>query len=203
MSKTATRKGAAKRKPSNDLTDRQALFVSYYLGEALGNATEAAKLAGYEAKDRSVHAAIGSENLRKPKIRAIIDERLDELAMGTDEILARLSEHARGNMARFIETRTYGMPVISFEKETLEKYGHLIKKYSVGRQKVSIELHDPQAALVHLGKYRRLWVDRTEVTGADGGPLVTFTSDDLAKAREAATEFEKNMLGQRSGDTQA
>ena len=78
-----------------DLTDKQRVFVEHYL--ACWNAAEAARRAGYSADSTR---SIGSENLTKPDIRAAIARRLAELAMGADEVLARLSDLARATSAR-------------------------------------------------------------------------------------------------------
>ena len=77
-----------------NLTDKQQLFVEHYL--ACWNATKAARLAGYSDATAGV---IGSENLKKPNIQAYITERLASAAMGANEVLARLTVHARADIA--------------------------------------------------------------------------------------------------------
>ena len=71
------------------LTPKQQAFVDHYIIEQ--NATEAAKKAGYKAKDDENYCAIGNENLRKPHIREAIDKRMEEkedkLIATQDEIL--------------------------------------------------------------------------------------------------------------------
>ena len=52
------------------------------MGEAEGNATRAAELAGYQG-DENTLASIGSENLKKPKIRGAIRDRVS-----TDPLVA-------------------------------------------------------------------------------------------------------------------
>ncbi len=59
------------------LSERQRRFVEAYLGEAMGNATEAAAKAGYSG-DRVVLASQGHHLLRNPKIRRAISERVKE-----------------------------------------------------------------------------------------------------------------------------
>lgn len=56
------------------LTLKQKEFADYYL--ECGNATEAAKRAGYSEKTAGI---IGFENLKKPNISAYINERLAEI----------------------------------------------------------------------------------------------------------------------------
>lgn len=58
-------------KPSK-LSAKQQRFVAAFLGDARGNATEAARLAGYQAAKRATLAEIGRENLKKPDIAAAI-----------------------------------------------------------------------------------------------------------------------------------
>lgn len=52
-------------------------FVNYYLGEAAGNASEAARLAGYSAH---TSGQIGSRLLKRPDVKAAIEDRQKALA---------------------------------------------------------------------------------------------------------------------------
>ncbi len=54
------------------LTPKQAIFVSEYL--KTGNATEAARKAGYKGNDVTL-GAVGAENLKKPHIAVAIKEK--------------------------------------------------------------------------------------------------------------------------------
>lgn len=60
------------------LTTKQRLFVEAYCGPALGNATEAARLAGYKGNDVTL-SSVGSENLRKPQIAEAIEQAKPEI----------------------------------------------------------------------------------------------------------------------------
>lgn len=53
------------------LTEKQRRFVEAYMGEAKGNATEAARLAGYKG-NRATLQAVGKENLSKPLISGAV-----------------------------------------------------------------------------------------------------------------------------------
>lgn len=75
------------------LTAKQSLFVEAYL--ATLNATQAAIKAGYSKKTAY---SIGQENLKKPVIRAKIDERLNELALTSEETLKSLSDIAKSSL---------------------------------------------------------------------------------------------------------
>jgi phage terminase small subunit len=76
------------------LTLKQKLFVEAYLGRAAGNATEAARVAGYAGDDATL-AQVGHENLRKPEISAAVQCRVSQASMETQEILLELSRVAR------------------------------------------------------------------------------------------------------------
>lgn len=59
---------------SSKLTEKQRKFVEAYMGKANGNATEAARLAGYSG-NRVTLEAMGRENLGKPRIAEAIKNR--------------------------------------------------------------------------------------------------------------------------------
>lgn len=79
------------------LTEKQRRFVDYYV--ETGNASEAARRAGYAEK---AAYRTGSENLRKPQVKAAIDARLKELEdkriAKADEILQFLTSTLRGEV---------------------------------------------------------------------------------------------------------
>ena len=60
------------------LTPKQRAFVAAYIGEARGNATEAARLAGYKGAERTL-ISIGHENLTKPDIKRAVEDHLAEV----------------------------------------------------------------------------------------------------------------------------
>jgi phage terminase small subunit len=80
------------------LTNKQRIFIDEYLRSF--NATRAALAAGYSEK---TSYSIGQENLNKPEIKSIIDERLRASLMGTDEALNRLADMARGDIGELID----------------------------------------------------------------------------------------------------
>ena len=83
------------------LTTRQWLFVEAYLGEAKGNATEAAMLAGYHGV-RNTLRSIGQETLRNPDVASRIKARLNEVGMSTTAILYELENVARAPTGHFM-----------------------------------------------------------------------------------------------------
>jgi len=134
------------------LTKRQKVFVEHYL--QCWNATQAAIKAGYSS--RSAYS-IGSENLRKPDIKAYIDERLTELKMGADEALLLLADQARGDLGDFMDISSVGFHLDLVGKNTrlLKKIKQktitfIAKKESDEDREVTeteIEIYDAQGAL--------------------------------------------------------
>ncbi len=74
----------------------------------------------------------------------------------------------------------------------------LVKRFSDSpRAGLSIELYDAQAALVQLGKHLGLFVERTEITGANGEPLLDVRAELERKlARLAATGDQASVPGE-------
>lgn len=144
---------------ADGLTDKQRAFVDWYL--RTWNGTKAARRARYKGSDATL-AAIASENLRKPKIRAAIEERLAEFAMGAQEVLARIGEQARASITAFI--RVEG-GTFELDLHQVRRFGHLVKKIRHTKHGVEIELHDSQRALELLGKYHVLFTERLDLSG--------------------------------------
>jgi phage terminase small subunit len=145
------------------LTTRQALFVEAYLGLARGNATEAARLAGYQGSANTLQKT-GYETLRAPAVAEAIAARLAELkaAMSADEVLEVLSDQARGSMGDFLSIDESGRARLDLAKaERLGKL-HLIKSFTTTKKTTKIELYDAQKAGIQMGRYHRLFVDRVE-----------------------------------------
>lgn len=103
------------------LTPKQKKFCEWYI--KTGNATEAAKKAGYSEKTA---ARMGSENLQKPVISAYIAERLEKqdakLVADADEVLRFYSSVMRGQ-----EKDQFGLDAsltnrISAAKELMKRY---------------------------------------------------------------------------------
>jgi hypothetical protein len=67
----------------------------------MGNATEAARLAGYRGNDVTL-AASGHENLRKPQISEAVSERADTALKGmcADEVIECVAKIARSEDER-------------------------------------------------------------------------------------------------------
>lgn len=136
------------------LTLKQQKFADEYI--ISGNATEAAKRAGYAPK---AAYQTGAENLKKPQIKKYIDERLKELEdkaiAKQDEVLKYLSSIMRGEQTEQI-LRSSG----DFEQVIDD---------------IEVSAKDRIKAAELLGKRYGIWTDKQEVTGNVG--LVQIIDD--------------------------
>lgn len=173
------------------MNNRQQAFVLHYL--QCWNATKAAKLAGYSEKTAYSY---GQQLLNNLEVKTEIETHFNAMAMSAAEVLARLSGHARGDLSEFIG--------LSEDQIKEHPQAWLLKKYKRREQKdgeiiTEIEIHDPQAAQVHLGRYHKLFVDKGEFDlTSKGKPL--FNADMLhAITQQAADELKE--WGSGDGDT--
>lgn len=147
------------------LTKRQKLFVEEYL--RTWKASEAARQAGYKHPD-----VIGARLMTHPLISALIEQRMDEISMQTDEVLTRLTQQARVNLGDFLIITDWYNPKlkrtekrVSIDWDKVKSDGFLIKElnWSRGGNPV-LKLHDAQSALTLIGKARRMFVEQVEET---------------------------------------
>ncbi len=168
------------------LTDKQTLFANEYLQDF--NRTQAAIRAGYSEKTAY---AQGARLLKNAEIAEVITQRLQESAMSADEVLMRLAEHARGDIDNYLSedgcfdlkkarrARRTGL----IKKLKTKTTTRLVGDEDIKTTEVEFELYDAQAALALIGKYHKLFIDRTELSGTGGGPVQVETSakPDLTK----------------------
>lgn len=160
-------------KPIEEWTDKERAIVDQYFELGL-NGTQAAIKAGYSKKSAR---QIASETLSKPYIRAEINRRLSLMAMGKDELLARLAAEGRGDMRDFI-----GLSSNALKKHPdgslIRKYKNNISTITITRtdaegnpvvektveEKIELELYDAQAAKVQIGRHLKLFTDNIDHT---------------------------------------
>ncbi|MCM3063201.1 terminase small subunit [Bacillus altitudinis] len=139
------------------LTEKQKRFADYYI--ELGNATEAARKAGYSSKTAK---SIGQENLTKPDIKSYIKERLNEKdaerIASQDEILEFLTAVMRGEKTEQIPV---GLGEGAQQLEDKDPY-----------------LKDRVKAAELLGKRHSMWTDKVDMMGNVGVRIVDDIGDD-------------------------
>jgi phage terminase small subunit len=91
-------------KDPNKLTLKQSRFVDYYL--QTGNATQSAKLAGYNTTNKS-HRAIGAQNLTKLNIKKAIQSKLIKDKINPTYVLSGISTLAESSSKDSDKLRAY------------------------------------------------------------------------------------------------
>lgn len=173
------------------LSNKQRVFVAEYL--KCWNSSEAARRAGYSRKNANVN---GPRLLANAGIKAAIEAELAEIKMSAAEVLARLSDQARGSMDDFIDG---GMVDLTRARDRGKM--HLVKKFSRSitekGDNVSIELYDAQNALIQLGRTHGLFIDKLAPTTPDGkGEFTGMTPDDKALAALELAEWQRQQKAQ-------
>lgn len=164
------------------LTLKQKLFVAHYLGTSQGNATDAARRAGYRTPTEQ-----GYENLRKPQIQAAIAGKVAALVMPQEEILIRLGEIAGADLLDFVTGNTSVDININLKMARRKGKGFLLKRIKTAKGELDIELKDSLAAITLIGKYYGMW-DRDappEISLVELAKRLAERAKDRAKAKES------------------
>jgi phage terminase small subunit len=180
------------------LTGKQTLFVAEYLANL--NATQAAVHAGYSvARARTT----GSENLRKPSIRAAIAAaqapRLAKLDMDADAVLAELARIAQANVLDYMRLGEEGEPIVDFRRLDRDKAAALsevmVEDFPRARdagkrevRRIRFRLHDKLAALRELARHFRLAREHVSQETGETEPMPRHDSRQVARAVIAILE---------------
>lgn len=139
------------------LTQKQRLFVHFFLNEADGNATLAARLAGYSDPNASSFRLTVSVGIRDALASAA------DQTMSRSEVLIRMRDLAETDMADYAglvgETDA---KVIRKELRRLKRRGlsHRIKRLMPTKNGLSIDVANIGDALVRLGQAHGLFAER-------------------------------------------
>jgi phage terminase small subunit len=181
-----TRKSPRPRKaPAEDgLNDQMRALVDAYIGPARFHITKAAIMAGY--KERSAYE-MGSRNLKRPEVRQYLNERLSEMSLSANQVLARLAEIANGSIEDLLDEDG------NFDFKAAKKTGKLALVKKLKRKKstktepvgegeqtaivesddIEFEMYSSHEALRDIGKYHKLFVERHQVEGTVSTYIMT------------------------------
>ncbi len=146
------------------LTGKRRAFVEAYLsgsaerfvdGRVLNsylNATQAARQAGYAHPETE-----GSRLLHNAEVRAHIDQRMRDLEVRTEQIIAREFDVATSDMGDFADVFMAGNVPRMLRKAKELGLSHLIKKLKETEQGVELTLYDAHQARELLGRRLKLW----------------------------------------------
>lgn len=130
------------------LTLKQRKFIEAYVGVSAGNATDAARRAGYKGNDNTL-GQTGDQNLKKPKIAEAVSIRVNAAlkTMSADEVIAELVDIGKA-------------PWALFSSAEYDDDGNVIN--------VVLRVGDKIRALELLGKFHKLFTEKVEHSGAIG-----------------------------------
>ncbi len=175
------------------VTLKQWLWVLNYVISK--NATEAAKLAGYSLKTAK---QIGTENLAKPALMALVEVELekhvDSLEITAERVLREIAKLAFSNYADILKFDQDGRPVIDLQDLHRDQYAALQEVTTTTRKllgkdydddgaevtNVKVKLADKGVNLERLGRHLELFTDKMKHSGKIE---VTELSDDQLDAR--------------------
>lgn len=159
------------------LTEKQLKFVDEYLVDL--NATKAAIRAGYSVKTAEQQ---GYQLLHKTSVANEIAKAQAKLSKRTgisqERILRELAKIAFLNLSDIVEWGPEGIKL----KDSSEVDGTVLQSVTEtwlpkGGTKTEVKAHDKAKALELLGKHLGMWVDKTEITGAQPVKIVDDLDD--------------------------
>jgi len=183
----------------NMASDREKQFIIEYLVDL--NATQAAIRAGYSARTAKQQA---QRLIKKDSVQAAIQKEMNKRARRTeitaDKVLEEYAKLGFSDVTDYLQVVTERI-LVGHDKETGEPISDIsqfvlmkdtkdippeklaaiseIKQAKDGS--ISFKLHDKKGALDSIAKHLGMFVDRTEVSGKDGGPITVNFEGELEK----------------------
>jgi phage terminase small subunit len=161
------------------LTTKQRVFINAYLTNGF-NGAQAAMTAGYSIPWARMMAY---ENLNKPYIKAEIRRIFDEYGMPAEEVIARLSAIARGDIGDIWDETTHTINwskaraagLTALIKSLYRKVTRITRSNGTVIEKIEerIELHNSQIALCLLIKHYNLKPPCKQTTPMQERPIET------------------------------
>lgn len=160
---------------ANDLTIKQERWLNTYL--ETGNATEAARQAGYKGNDDTLRN-VGAQNLSKLYIKRRIEQRLADEGVTATEVINTLAGHMRADITDLFDETG----IIDLQTIRERGLGYLIKKIKRERRyegkerepvdTLELEIHNPQVAAAQICK----------IMGWEQMPAINDRDRDIAEA---------------------
>ena len=191
------------------LTPKQQAFIQEYLVDL--NSTASAIRAGYSARNAD---KIGPELLGKTRIKEAIQQAIEARAKRTgitaDRVLNEYAKIAFADIKDFLSFKTENTSIgVDDDGKVITAYqqiinvkpsdsvdGTMIQEVSISPKGVfAFKLHDKKGALDMIGKHLGMFIDKTELTGKNGGKieldvdLEGMSDDDLLKTIETTSNI--------------
>lgn len=168
---------------THTLTGKELIFVKEFQKD--GNATRAAIAAGYSKKTAAQAGARLKKKVKVVEARTqLIEERCDRLDITNDYVL--------GGVKEVIGRCMQAVPVVNkkgFQVETEDAEGNLVPAFT-------FNAFGALKGLELLGRYRKLFSDKGDIPGSEGGlaPVEQLTDAELEAIVKAA-QHEANRRG--------
>ncbi len=147
---------------------------------------------------------------RYNKLRGrLIKEAEDEAIITAKEVLKEFAKIGRADIKDFLSFRTGktivghedGEPVIDYAhvvelKDSDQVDGSLISEVQLKDGTLKFKLHDKVKALENIARHLGMYVDKTEITGKDGGPIETKNLTDAelnTRIQDLLRQVEKDV----------
>lgn len=144
------------------MTRKQKVFIEEYLIDL--NATQAAIRAGYSPESAG---SMGSENLKKPEIRARIEKAMAERSRRTginqDRVLQELAKIGFANIKDVVDLNTAKVLTDAKEEDLACIQSVKIKPNEWGTER-EVKLYDKRDALVDIGKHLGMFQNNLNVS---------------------------------------
>lgn len=190
------------------LTPLQKRFVTCLING--GSQAAAYRNAGGKAKGDGVHSK-AAQIVRNRKVQAFLQsvqyEAVSEAVMARTEALERLTVMGRASIADLVDFSEHkigvdadtGEEIIQAAwrfKDSVKQHPELldaIAEVTAGKEGIKLKLHDSRGAIKQIGEMQG-WEapKKTEVTGANGGPIQTENTNMSA---DEAAELYRKMMG--------
>lgn len=157
------------------LTEKQRRFVHFYMGEAAGNASKAASLAGYRDDNRNALGASACETLKKPNVQRALERERGKRFGSAENVRNSLAAIANGSASDYLRADAKGK--MHLDLEAMAEAGALgllqqvqEERLEVGNDvatvKLKLKLYDRLKALELLAKMNGQLKDQVDHTGS-------------------------------------
>lgn len=185
------------------LTEFERRFVEEFMVDL--NTRKALGRCGKEYKTAQSAWSVANDLRNKPRVRAAIERMMAERGAAKVKIIEEYAKIAFSNLGDYVKIkkdergRAY-VEVTPTDELTEEQLAALAEVSEVknddGSVSIKVKTCDKIGALSYLAKAAKLFTDRQEISGPNGGPIPIETSD----ARDRLKEFLGLNAPQKSDD---
>lgn len=181
------------------LTARQRRFIDEYLIDS--NGTQAAIRAGFSKRTAN---KIAHQLLGKPHVAALIQARQAKLAakfeITAERVISELAAVGFADIRDLYDESGKLRPISTLEQRVAASIAGIeVEEIVVGRGKkktvagavLKVKRHDKVRALEALGRHFKLFTEKHEHSGPDGGPIPTRDMNNVERARRLAYILKK------------